>query len=305
MLRNRKPIGLVLGGGGARGLSHIGVLRVFEDESIPIDLIVGSSMGALVGGAFAAGLDTYALERRLEEFLESPVFQDSALKSIREIQASRELTLPQKIQAFFKNRLFLAQAMFRPGMLQPEEFQAMVDFFLPDIDVRDTQLRFRAVATDLRSAEPVVFSQGSLRKAVMASCAVPGALPPIRDGERLLADGGVIHMVPTTIAREEGARFVVAVSVTGGFKSAEKLSTAVDIYIRSANIGSFHLEKNLLKQADVVILPRVGNLHWTDFELARDLVVEGERAARAELPAIRKGLPVFRRLSRLHRLGHR
>lgn len=96
----RKHLGLALGGGGARGIAHIGVLRVFEEESIPIDILVGTSIGALVGGAYASGLGTFELEKKTEEFLDSPTFQDSALKSINEIQTGQNLSPPSPSYLF-------------------------------------------------------------------------------------------------------------------------------------------------------------------------------------------------------------
>ena len=295
MIWKRKNIGLALGAGGARGLAHIGVLRVFEDESIPVDIIVGSSIAALVGGAFASGLKIYELEKRIGEFLESSIYQDSALKSIRDFEADKKLSFAQKIQAFFKNRLLLAQALFRPGILDNEDFQAMIDFFLPDIAIQNTIIPFRAVTTDLVSGEPIVISKGSLREAVMASCLVPGAISPKRTNGMLLSDGGITYMVPTTVARAEGAKFIVAVSVNNQIHSAEKFSSAMDIYVRATNIGLFYIEQRLLQEADVVILPKVGNLHWTDFDRARNLIFEGEKAAREKLDDIRKGLFFLKR----------
>lgn len=295
MLWRRKRVGLALGGGGARGIAHIGILRVFEAHSIPIDLLVGTSIGALVGGAFASGVETHRMEEMLEEFLESPVFQDSALNSIKEIQASKKLSLTQKIQAFFKNRYVLAQAMFRPGMLQTEDFQDMVDFFLPDIQIEDTLIPFRAVSTDLISGQAVVISRGPIRKAVMASCAVPGAVAPFAQDDLLLSDGGIVAMVPAAIARQEGAQFVVAVGVNSAIYSEDDFTSAMDVYVRANHITSFHFEEQMLKQADLVIRPRVGGLHWTEFFLAKDLVKEGERAANEKLRILRKNLPPLRR----------
>jgi NTE family protein len=296
MLRKHKRVGLALGAGGARGIAHLGVLRVFDEESIPIDIIVGSSVGALVGGAYASGLDTYELEAKLEEFLKSPLFQDSALKSIRDIQRHDRGSLPRKIQTFFRNSISLTQAMFRQGLLHGENFQAMIDYFLPDIQFHETRVPFRAVATDLVSGHPVVLSQGSLRQGIMASCAVPGAVPPLMVDEKLLADGGIAYMVPTTIAREEGADFVVAVSVSSEIWSCHELSSAVDIYVRSVEIGSYYIEKLLLRDADVAITAHTGDLYWTDFDRSKDLIKEGERAAREKLLNIRKALPLRRRL---------
>ncbi len=295
MIWRRKRIGLALGGGGARGLAHIGVFRAFEDESISIDVIAGTSIGALVGAAFATGLNSHEMDEMVSSFLESPTFQDSALKSIREVQESKHFTLTQKIQAFFKNRIILAQAMFRPGILHADDFQAMIDYFLPDIKFEDLRIPFVAVTTDLISGLPVVLSEGSLRRAVMASCAVPGAVPPVRDDDRLLSDGGVVSLVPTAIARERGAEFVVAVTVGSEIKAHDEMKSAMDVYVRATDIMAFHLEQEKLKQADAIIRPKVGNLHWTDFLLAKDLIIEGEKAARESMPAIKKALPFYKR----------
>ena len=295
MIWKRKRLGLALGGGGARGIAHVGVLRVFEEESIPVDLIVGTSIGALVGAAYATGQNTHEMEKRIEEFLNSPTFQESALKDIKDIQDSKKSSFTGKIHAFFRNRVLLAQSLFRLGMLGSDQFQAMIDFFVPDIQIQDTQIPYRAVATDLMSGQSVVMSEGPLHRAVMASCAVPGAVPPVEVNGMLLSDGGSINVVPTTVAREEGADFVVAVSVRGDIDSDEELGSAVNICFRAADIMGFHFETYMLDKADVVIQPQVGSLHWTEFALARDLAREGEKAAREKLHLIRKSQPLSRR----------
>ncbi len=296
MFWRRKKIGVALGGGGARGMAHIGVLRVLEREGIPIDIISGTSIGALVGACYASGLDSFDLERRVDEFLNTPDFQNSAFRKIREIQKSKKLSFTQKVQAFFKNQFILTYAMFRAGILQYEDFQAMVDFFVPDIKIEECKLPFRAVAADLASGEAVVLSEGSLRKAVMASCAVPAAVPPVELDGRLLCDGGIVHLVPTTVARAEGAEFVIAVSVNPNISSSEEFWSAMDIYVRSTEIMCYHLEKCRLEKADVVIHPKVGDLHWTDFTQARDLVEFGITATEEKMGEIRRALPLVRRL---------
>jgi NTE family protein len=304
MIWRRKRIGLALGGGGARGLAHIGVLRAFETESIPIDFIAGTSIGALVGAAFAAGIESRELEEVLNRFLESPTFQDSALKSIKEMQANKRLSLTHKIQAFFKNRILLAQAMFRPGILHAEDFQAMIDYFVPDILIEELPIPFVAVATDLISGFPVVLSRGSLREAVMASCAVPGAVPPVKDDGMLLSDGGIASNVPALVARKQGAEFVVAVTVDSEIKARGEIASAMDVYVRAAEIMSFHLEQEELKQADAVIRPNVGCLHWTDFEQATDLIREGERAVLENLGDLKKAFSLPKRWSRAFSKRH-
>ncbi|MBE9547126.1 MAG: patatin-like phospholipase family protein, partial [Proteobacteria bacterium] len=210
MIWKDKKLGLALGGGGARGLAHIGVLRVFEEEAIPIHILVGSSIGALVGGAYASGIGPAEMEKKMDEYLNSPEFQSSAVKAVavEENQEREEMSLTQKIQSFFKNRFLLAQAMFKPGILSQKDFQSIVNYFIPDIQIEETQIPFRAVATDLVSGEQITFSEGSLRQAVTASCAVPGAIEPLKEGEMILSDGGIICLVPSTVARKEGADIV-------------------------------------------------------------------------------------------------
>ena len=288
-----KRIGLALGGGGARGLAHIGVLRVFEQELIPIDSLAGTSIGALVGGAYASGTGADQLEKKMDEYLNSPTFQSSAIKALSEKETHQldEKGLAHKIQRFFKNRFVLAHAMFRPGILSQEDFHSIINYFIPDITVEETRIPFHSVATDLVSGEQIIFSKGSLREAVMASCAVPGAIEPLKEGDRLLSDGGIICLVPSTVARKKGADIVIAVAVDKDICSEEEFHTAKDVFCRATEIRSHYLENYELMDADVVIRPYVGNLHWSDFSHAMNLIREGEKAARENLDNIHNVMP--------------
>ena len=291
MTRRRKRIGLALGGGGARGLAHIGVLRVFEQENIPIDLIVGTSIGALIGGVYASGLGPDDMEKKVDEYLNSPEFQSSTIKAFEAAHERENVGLAQKIQSFFKNRFYMVQAMFRPGILSNEEFHDTINYFLPDIQIEETRVPFRAVATDLVTGDQIVFSSGSLRQAVMASCAVPGAIEPLKEGEKLLSDGGIICLVPSSIARAEGADIVIAVAVDRDICSEEELRTAVGVYHRAGEIMADKLTNHELMDADIVIFPDVGDLHWSSFSQAKILIKEGEIATRENLDSIRHAMP--------------
>jgi len=299
MFWRKKRIGLALGGGGARGLAHIGVLKVLERKKIPIDLIVGTSIGALVGGAYASGSSPEKLQRKVEDFLNSPDFRDSALKAFGMAHARGERGLAQKIQAHLKNYFYLIQAMFKPGILSNEDFQKTIDYFIPDIRIEETLIPFRAVATDLVSGQQITFSKGSLRQAVMASCAVPGAFAPLKEGEKLLSDGGITCLVPSSVARQEGADIVISVAVDRCMVNPPELRNVVDIYYRVSEIMGERLKGYELDQADVVILPEVGDLHWSDFSQAISLIDEGERAAMEKLKEIRRTLPGLRKWFKL------
>ena len=304
MFWKRKRIGLALGGGGARGLAHIGVLRVLEKEEIPIDLIAGTSIGALVGGAYASGINPDELQKKVEEYLNSTEFRSSAIKAFESAHAKGEVGLTQRIQTYLRNHFYLIQAMFKPGILSNEDFQTTIDYFIPDIQVEETRIPFRAVATDLVSGEQITFSKGSLRQAVMASCAVPGAITPLKEGERLLSDGGIICRVPSSVVRQEGTDIVIAVVVDRCIGSEEP-RTVVDVYLRVSEIMGERLKQYELADADVVILPEVGDLHWSSFSQAMNLIDEGEKAAREKLDDIRRLMPGIKNLFRFRKSQNR
>ncbi|MBM4351071.1 MAG: patatin [Deltaproteobacteria bacterium] len=294
MFWRKKRIGLALGGGGARGLAHIGVLKALEREKIPVHLIVGTSIGALVGGAYASGTSPDELQERVESYLKSSDFRSSAMKAFGTAHSKGEIGLAQKIQAHLRNYFYLIQAMFKPGILSNEDFQTTIDYFIPDIQIEQTRIPFRAVATDLVSGQQITFSRGSLRQAVLASCAVPGAIAPLKEGEKLLSDGGITCLVPSSVARQEGADVVISVAVDRCM-SSEELRNVVDVYYRVSEIMGERLKDYELAQADVVILPEVGDLHWSDFSQAINLINEGERATREKLEDIRRVLPGIRK----------
>jgi len=283
----KKRIGLVLGGGGARGLSHIGVLKVFEQECIPVDVIVGTSIGAMVGGAYACGISSQELEKKVRDYVNSAEFRSSAIKAMGDIYGREREGLTQKIQSFLKNQLYVIQMLFKPGILSIDAFQSMIHNFIPDILIEDTRIPFRAVATDLLTGEQIVFYKGSLRQAVIASSAVPGAIEPVKEGERLLSDGGIISLIPVSVARREGVDLVIAVSVGRDLSTDEEFKTAKDIYYRACEITSDKLERYELMNADIIIRPDVKNIHWTGFSEAIDLIREGEKAARERIQSIR------------------
>jgi NTE family protein len=290
-----RRIGLALGGGGARGLAHIGVLKVLDRENIPVHIIAGTSIGALVGAGFASGIHPKDMENRVQSYLQSERFQTSAIKAIENAQDKGELSLGRRLQSFLKNRYFLVQAMLKPGLFPPEELREIIEFFVPDIQIEETQIPFRAVATDLVEGTQIVFSSGSLRQAVIASCAVPGAIAPIKDEDRLLSDGGVMCLIPCSIVRKEGADVVIAVSVDRDICTEKEFRTALSIYQRVNDIMCAKLKGYELAEADVVIAPEVGDLHWSEFSQALTLIEEGEKATAEKLSLIRTAAPRSKR----------
>jgi len=287
-MRKPRKIGLVLGGGGARGLAHIGVMKVLESEKIRPDIIVGTSIGAVVGGALASGMKAGELEKRVARFLESDLYRSSELKVMGDTESKAEQGLSKRIQSYFKTKIRLAHAIFTDSILQIGDIEEFINFFIPDIQIEETAIPFRAVATDLLSGELVLVKKGPLRRSVLASSAVPGALPPVEMNGRQLSDGGIISVVPARCALEEGATVVIAVAVDRDISLVSGLHTAVDIYVRAGEIQGFHLEQYDLECADIVIRPELGGTHWTDFSQSKELISLGELAAINNLPQLRR-----------------
>lgn len=287
-MRKARKIGLALGGGGARGLAHIGVMKVLESEKIRPDIIVGTSAGAIVGGALASGMKAGELEKRVASFLESDLYRSSELKALTGAESRVEQSLSRRIQSYFKTRIRLAHAIFTDSILQIGDVEEFIDFFIPDIQIEETAIPFRPVATDLLSGELVVLKKGSLRRSVLASSAVPGALPPVEMNGRQLSDGGIISVVPVRCALEEGATVVIAVAVDRDISLVSGLQTAVDIYVRAGEIMGSHLEKYDLENADLIIRPELGGIHWTNFSQSKQLIASGEEGALNSLPEIRR-----------------
>jgi NTE family protein len=282
-----------------RGFSHVGVLSVLERENIEIDLVAGTSAGALIGGAYAAGLSPRQIRQRIDEYIASPAFQDSELRdiglSVSPVASAGRLA---RLQTYLRNRYYMFRSLFRTSVLPPKDFTSLIDYFLPDIDIRETRVPFLCVATDLLKGGEVVFTEGPLRKAVLASCSVPGAVEPVRWGEWLLADGGITSLVPVRAARKAGADVVIAVVVDREVREELQFETAQDVFYRAGEITSDRLQAEEVREADVVIRPPVGDLHWMDFTRARDLVRIGEEAAREALGKIEEALPLYKRAYR-------
>ena len=293
-----KKVGLALGGGGVRGFSHIGVLNVLEQEGIDIDLIVGTSAGALIGGAYASGQSPREIQAKIDAYLRSPEFDASMLKSVGLTFSPENKSFFKQARTFIMNRFWFAQAFFKPSILPSNDFESLINYFLPEMDIRETKIPFHAVSTDLITGKKIIFSEGPLRQTVLASCSVPGALAPVRHGDWLLADGGITSLVPVHATREAGADVVIAVMVDRDLRADVSIETAKDVVYRAGEITTNALEASELESADVIIRPQVGNLHWMDFSRAVDLIKTGEQATRESLGKINASLPLYRRIAR-------
>src|SRR5262245_59760207 len=276
--RRRPVVGLALGGGGARGLAHIGVIRVLEACGIPIDMIAGTSIGALIGAVYALELDVEKLHAAAEAFVQSPAFHESGLDLFKNKKPVENFF--GQVATYMKDRLVINLAYSRMSLVGGRRAARAIEFILPDKTFQDLRLPFVCVATDLKTGKEVTFHKGSLRGAVQASISIPGFLPPVMASEYLLIDGAVVSPIPVHACRELGAEVVIAVDVGQSVNNGVETENVIDVIFRANSITSRKLTHLLLASADLVIRPKVGHVHWSEFRLAPTLIAEGERAAK-------------------------
>jgi NTE family protein len=252
---SRAGIGLALGGGFARGFAHLGVLQVLEQNRIPISHIAGTSVGSILGAAYASG----APLSHIIETCRTLRFRDIARWRVSRLGLASNQRLENLIARVFDSRQF-----------------------------EDLRIPLAVVATDLTSGEPVVFTQGNLVDAIRASCAFPGLFEPVEIGTRCLADGGLVAPVPTRAARNLGAATVIGVSVgmQDGHRGAP--TNIFQVVSRAVNAAQKHQLEIWERYADLVLRPDVQSLAWDDFHQADEAIAAGAAAALRALPRIEK-----------------
>ena len=248
-------LGLALGGGFSRGFAHLGVLKVLEQNHIPISYIAGTSVGSILGAAYASG----APLARIIATCRTIRFRDIGRWRVSRLGLACNHRLGDLIEQVFESRRF-----------------------------EDLQIPMAVVATDLASGEPVVFTHGNLSEAIRASCAFPGLFEPVKIGTRCLADGGLVAQVPTRAASDLGAQHVIAVSV--GVEDGQRgaPSNIFQVVCRAVSAAQKHQLEIWERHADLVLRPDVQALAWDDFDRAEEAIEAGAAAARRALPRIQK-----------------
>jgi NTE family protein len=254
-----KPrIALVLGGGAARGFAHVGVIRALEQEKIPIDMIVGTSVGSLIGAIYASDMNSFDLEWTAFALEKDDVFDYAILSALTSMGPVKG----DKLEEFVRNKV-------------------------PAANIENLKLPFAAVATDLNRGTRVVLDRGPVAKAVRASSAIPGVFNPVELQGRLLVDGGVVDNIPIAVAREKGADIVIAVDISENVANFN-ITNVVDVMVQAVAIIMNENTKLKKKDADVLIAPAVGNVAMLDFTQKKRCMQAGIEAAQRAVPEIRK-----------------
>jgi len=253
-------IGLALGGGAARGFAHIGVIKALEAQGIFPEYVVGTSAGSVVGALYASGLNGFALQR-------------TAL-------AMDEATISDWALPLFNKS---------SGVLKGEALQNYVNKAVGNAPIEKLKIRFGAVATDLKSGQPILFNRGNTGVAVRASSSVPSVFQPVRIGNKEYVDGGLVAPVPVRFVREMGADFVIAINISSATEGAATASS-LDVLMQTFSIMGQRLNHFELKDADIVITPALGNMGSSDFGNRNLAILAGEQAAAGLMPQIKAKL---------------
>ena len=268
---HKKKIGLALSGGAARGLAHVGVIDVLQKEGIPIDMIAGTSAGAVMGAVYASGQDT---GKMIEHAL------DPHWKKIPMIDPSFPKT----------------------GFIKGRKIKNLLSSFLGgNIRFSDLKIPFACVATDIDTGEEVVINSGSVADALRASISIPGVFTIVKWEGRYLVDGGLTTPVPVNVVKQMGADFVIAVNVNPDVSNrlgksgkvrvkAHKEPHILQIIMQSIYITTYSVARNSLADADVVIEPDLENIGAGDFHKAGEMITRGQHAARKAIPEIKRRL---------------
>jgi NTE family protein len=283
---NKRPkICLALSGGGARGFAHVGVLKVLEDLHVPIDCIAGTSMGAVVGGLYAAGLSATEIEQRLDKLN----LNDIALDRVDRQALSQNLRDEDDRYPLGATVGLSEKGVRLPsGAVQATQFLELLQNWTahlqPDISFDQMPVQFRAVATDLETGKMVLFDHGPLHIAIRASMAAPGVFAPIEVNGHLLTDGGLVRNLPVDIAKSMGADIVIAVNIGTPLLPRDNLQSLLKISQQMVNIlteQNVELQKSKLGKQDILIEPDLGNITFLDFGRSSEASKIGANAALA------------------------
>jgi NTE family protein len=289
-LRRKKRVVLVLGAGGSRGLAHIGVVRALGEEGIPIDFIAGISFGAIIGAMYSLYLDIDEVQKRLRDYMESPLFQETR-QEMELPEPDKAMTFLEKIQSTIKKGYFFTRALSRKSIVTPETFVLHMKELVGDHTFSELKIPFKCSSVDLITGNPIIFTEGDLFQALQASCATPGFFPPVNMNGMLLVDGGVAEMMPFYLGKTFNPEYSIGVDVTRDIDPIDAeidIQHSLDVVFRSYDISRDFMNLYTTQELDCVIRPDIGSYHWSDFEYFDLFVEKGYLATKEKIPDLKK-----------------
>lgn len=289
---SRPKIGLALSGGGARGAAHIGVIRVLEENNVPIDYIAGTSMGSIVGGLYSSGMSTDEIEAGLASIDWDHVFNDRPPRSDRSFRRKRDddLYLVKAKPGFNDGELDLPRGLVQGQKIDLELARLVLPVVTVD-DFDDLMIPFRAVASDIATGEEVVIGSGNLGMAIRASMSIPAAFAPTILEGRLLVDGGLSNNLPVNVVRDMGADVVIAVDISTPLLAQEDIDSVLLITQQLTGLltrRNVEAQIATLSDKDIFIVPDLGDVATGDFKEFAKAIPPGRAATMAQIEDIRR-----------------
>ena len=278
-------LGLALGGGGARGAAHIGVLQELHRAGIKIDAVAGASAGSLIGALYAYSLDPFWIEEQFRKNMALNPFTNAASK--RFLNGRKPGSVLDQIAKKVSDHFQMMMSLNRKSIIKRQLLQDAISFLLPATTFDDLKIPLKVVSTDLESCEDIIHDRGNLVEALVQSCSIPGFVAPTEQDNRVIVDGGVGMPIPVPVLKENCA-FTLAVDISQ--YTLEKLgkTTMISITQRAEIITSNRLKAKLAQEADFVIRPDTLGIHWSDFDQFDVLMDQGKLAVKGSLQPLKK-----------------
>ncbi len=282
-------IGLALGGGGSKGLAHLGVIKALEEADIAIDIVTGASIGAVVGAIYSTNAQIHNVIKQIHDYLHSEDFQRTRLEFIKNSQFEENSYI--RLKKFLKTGIFLALSLQKKSFISNEEFKSNLEYIVPDMRIEDCKVTLGLVSMDLQTGREIVFTRGNLIECVMASSAIPGIFPPLEtDDNEVLVDGSWVNPIPSSVAKRLGADFIIAVDVTPRISDDIRGDNGWNISLRASEATRLSLKNHNLQIADHSISIDLTDVHWADFLQIDRCLAAGEQVMIENLEILKKKL---------------
>ncbi|MHC5212662.1 MAG: patatin-like phospholipase family protein [Planctomycetota bacterium] len=275
---------LVLGGGGFKGMAHLGVLQVLEESGLPVERVVGNSVGALIGGAYCALGGAGRTFTAVNAFLASEGFQGQSLVGFRRREG--RVPMMRRLLHGIRRQMALERIFRRNSALGGQALRLIVKSLVPSVEIAELERPLAICALDLVRGEPVVITRGNLCVAVSGSSAVPGFFPPVEWDGSLICDAGIVDNLPVEAARSLGRGPVVAVDLSDGLGRLRPDATGMELLLRAQEISTRLANQRRGQGADLVLRPALGDRHWLDTTHLPRVVEAGAACTREALPAL-------------------
>jgi NTE family protein len=282
-----RPFTLVLGGGAARGLAHIGILKALEKIGFIPSLIVGTSMGAVVGCMYSQLRSADAVEKKFREFLEGSYYKRIGLELFSDTDSTSSRTVWERFSMHLRQRYFISKSALGNGKFVQTTLIQSLNLLLEEGDLRDLNPRCAAVTSDIISGEECVLTSGSIITAVAASSAIPGIVAPLEIDERRFVDGKVTSTIPVPAARSLSKNPIIAVDVRQSLGWYENHQHGYEIVMRAGEVTNHRLDDIQLQQANFVLRPDVGAINWNAFHCIDQCIQAGEQAVEENLQRLK------------------